>query len=72
MLLLAEILARIIEQHQGPGIWEAEWAKGYVEKLSEMKEYGRGISVEAEESLTPAETSKEILKTRKRIWTEVK
>lgn len=45
MLPLAGIFAGIIEQQQGPGIWDAKWAKEYVGfiNLNQMRIYGKHI-----------------------------
>lgn len=71
MLFLAGIFAGIIEQSQGPGIWEAEWAKLHVDYLKGMREYGITLyrmagpdidkAIAATESLVPLALTKERL-----------
>lgn len=43
MIYLAAVFAEIIEQVQGSGIWQAEWAKGQQTFSEEIRQIGHAI-----------------------------
>jgi len=57
MIYLAGIFAGIIEKVQGPGIWQAEWAKGQIGQLEQMKRLGHAIFEETKPDLTKIKPS---------------
>lgn len=51
MLPLAGIFAGVLEQIQGPGIWNTEWFKNRKEWLSEMRKIGKTLYEETKATL---------------------
>ncbi|UOS86045.1 nucleocapsid [Hymenopteran rhabdo-related virus] len=54
---LACIMAAVIENIQGTGIWEAEWAKLYAKDMEDAKNLGRALYLESRPTLDRLEST---------------